>query len=115
MDIENYSLEKLARAHLSKLGRIIDDLSVLQYRTIPQNLAFLLEVNENLFGVFVLDWVRPIGTNQLIKFEQIVENSNLAMALMVGTRFSSNTRELAERTKRVMLISRAEIIDAFED
>ncbi|MHA1584984.1 MAG: restriction endonuclease [Promethearchaeota archaeon] len=69
----------------------------------------IIKYNEQKFGIFVRQWNRAIGVNQVRQLEKAVRDTDCSGGLMVGSYFSSNALKFGKNTG-IQLLDRLELI-----
>jgi hypothetical protein len=65
--------------------------------------------NNSCFGVFIKDWNRSIGVNQVRLLEKACIDMNFDGGLIVGNNFSSHAKTYG-RSKGVQIVTKSELI-----
>ena len=73
------------------------------------NFDLLIKYNEQQFGIFVREWNRSIGVNQVRQLQKACRDTNCAGGILVGSFFSPNAEMFASNLG-IQLLDKMSII-----
>ncbi|MCP4761865.1 MAG: restriction endonuclease [archaeon] len=73
------------------------------------NFDGLVKTNDSTFGVFIKDWNRSIGVNQVRLLEKACLDMGFQGGLIIGNYFSSHAKSYG-KTKGVQIVTKSELI-----
>lgn len=103
-------LKKIVKDYLSRKYLYEEMQQVLQGRSGQKWHFDAIVTNKNdKFGVFIKDWGRSIGVNQVRLLEKACVDMGFSGGLLIGNSFSSHAKVYG-KAKNVQIVTRSEII-----
>ena len=103
---ENMTLEELSRTFFSRKYEYTEPLEKIRGRS-GQKWKFdaFISYNGDRYGVFIREWNRSIGVNQIRQLEKACRDTKCAGGIIVGDIFSSQA-EIFGETLGIQVVSR---------
>lgn len=106
---EENGLENLVREYFSK-KYLYEEVKEKMRGNSGQKWTFdaIIQHEDNQFGVFIKDWNRSVGINQIRLLEKACIDMGFEGGLIIGTDFSDHARNYG-RLKGVQVLSESEL------
>lgn len=112
---EDMSLEELTRAYFSRKYKYEEPEEPIRGRS-GQKWKFnaIIQYNGDRYGVFIRDWNRSIGVNQIRQLEKACRDTKCAGGIIIGDIFSSQA-EIFGETLGIQVVNRTKLLSKFRN
>lgn len=103
---ENMTLEELTRLFFSRKYEYVEPTELIRGRS-GQKWKFdaFIKYNGDKYGVFIKNWNRSIGVNQIRQLEKACRDTKCAGGIIIGDNFSSQA-EIFGETLGIQVVNR---------
>lgn len=104
------ALLRLASQFFEGRGYAVEcDLMRVGFSGLPHRFDLLVSNEQEQHVVLVLDWVKTVGIDTIIKADQAAADIDLPSLILVARKFSDHVRSYANK-KRIMLVTENELV-----
>ena len=85
---------------LGRHGQVLENYEVTTRTGRKENIAFAVEKDDQIFGVWIYDWARSLGVNAIVQVEKKINELKLAGAIVITRVFSLHAKDITNRINK---------------